>query len=211
MEVNMDKKAFTLAEVLITLGIIGVVAALTMPSLIQHYKNKVLETRIKAFYSVFKQTYGMKIAEDSELDASMITANNDPDVAMQFFDVNYRPYMKVVASQKTNKGFSARFPNGSGMHIRRTSTCGNKFGTISCTYVYFCVDYKNCKTLNENSDTTPTVDGRNTFLFWTDGGYEGINVKETREQIKSQCKAYGYYCTKLILTDGWEIRNDYPR
>ena len=31
--------AFTLAEVLITLGIIGIVAALTMPSLIANYKK----------------------------------------------------------------------------------------------------------------------------------------------------------------------------
>lgn len=31
---NKDEQAFTLAEVLITLGIIGVVAAITMPSLI---------------------------------------------------------------------------------------------------------------------------------------------------------------------------------
>ena len=31
----MEHKAFTLAEVLITLGIIGVVAAMTLPSLIQ--------------------------------------------------------------------------------------------------------------------------------------------------------------------------------
>lgn len=34
------KGAFTLAEVLITLGIIGVVAALALPSLIQNTKNK---------------------------------------------------------------------------------------------------------------------------------------------------------------------------
>ena len=35
-----NKKGFTLAEVLITLGIIGVVAAMTMPSLINNYKDK---------------------------------------------------------------------------------------------------------------------------------------------------------------------------
>ncbi len=34
------KKAFTLAETLITLGVIGVVAALTLPTLINSYKNK---------------------------------------------------------------------------------------------------------------------------------------------------------------------------
>ena len=39
------KAAFTLAEVLITLGIIGVVAALTMPSLIAHYRKQEIETR----------------------------------------------------------------------------------------------------------------------------------------------------------------------
>ena len=46
-----NKRAFTLAEVLITLGIIGVVAALTLPSLIQNYKNKELITRTKRTYS----------------------------------------------------------------------------------------------------------------------------------------------------------------
>lgn len=35
----MFKKAFTLAEILITLGIIGVVAAMTMPVLIENYKK----------------------------------------------------------------------------------------------------------------------------------------------------------------------------
>ena len=43
--------AFTLAEVLITLGIIGVVAAITMPSLVQNYKEKELTTRTKKVFS----------------------------------------------------------------------------------------------------------------------------------------------------------------
>lgn len=45
--------AFTLAEVLITLGIIGVVAALTLPSLIQNHKEKVTIVRLKQAYSLF--------------------------------------------------------------------------------------------------------------------------------------------------------------
>lgn len=49
------KKGFTLAEVLITLGIIGVVAAMTMPSLIQNYRKKEATTRIKKFYSMMSQ------------------------------------------------------------------------------------------------------------------------------------------------------------
>lgn len=47
--------AFTLAEVLITLGIIGVISALTLPSLILNYKNKVVETKLKKIYSIMNQ------------------------------------------------------------------------------------------------------------------------------------------------------------
>ena len=46
--------AFTLAEVLITLGIIGVVAALTIPSLIVKYQDKVLINQTKKAFSVFQ-------------------------------------------------------------------------------------------------------------------------------------------------------------
>ena len=45
----LDKSAFTLAEVLITLGIIGVVSALTLPVLVQKYRNNVVETKLKKF------------------------------------------------------------------------------------------------------------------------------------------------------------------
>ena len=46
------KKAFTLAEVLITLGIIGIVAAMTLPSLIANYQKKVTVNRLKQAYSM---------------------------------------------------------------------------------------------------------------------------------------------------------------
>ena len=49
------RAAFTLAEVLITLGIIGVVAAMTMPTLINKTQNKQLETAFKVAYSTFSQ------------------------------------------------------------------------------------------------------------------------------------------------------------
>lgn len=48
-------KAFTLAEVLITLGIIGVVAAMTLPMLIQNYHAIVLQVQFKRAYSILSQ------------------------------------------------------------------------------------------------------------------------------------------------------------
>ena len=53
--------AYTLAEVLITLGIIGVVAALTLPSVIQNYKKQEVLSRLKKSYAVIEQT--VKMAE----------------------------------------------------------------------------------------------------------------------------------------------------
>ena len=50
-----QRNAFTLAEVLITLGIIGVVAAITMPTLIKKYQNIVLARQLNVMYSLISQ------------------------------------------------------------------------------------------------------------------------------------------------------------
>ena len=67
---NSRKIAFTLAEVLITLGIIGVVAAMTMPALIANHRKTVLKTQFKKAYSELQQVnqnfikdYDMNICE----------------------------------------------------------------------------------------------------------------------------------------------------
>ncbi len=51
------KSAFTIAEVLITLGIIGIVATLTLPGLIAKYQEKVWLNQFKATYSILSQAY----------------------------------------------------------------------------------------------------------------------------------------------------------
>lgn len=50
----MDKKAFTLAEVLITLGIIGIVAAMTLPAVIAKYQKVQLKSQLNKSYSVMQ-------------------------------------------------------------------------------------------------------------------------------------------------------------
>ena len=60
--------AFTLAEVLITLGVIGVVAAVTMPTLIQQYKERETVAKVNQFYSMFSQAYQMAILEHGTFD-----------------------------------------------------------------------------------------------------------------------------------------------
>ena len=48
-------RAFTLAEILITLGIIGIVAAITIPMLITNYQKRLTLTRLQKHYAQLNQ------------------------------------------------------------------------------------------------------------------------------------------------------------
>lgn len=61
--------AFTLAEVLITLGIIGVVASITLPNLIAEHRAQVLQAQFKKSYSQLSQVYAMMIANGEDWSA----------------------------------------------------------------------------------------------------------------------------------------------
>ena len=52
-------KAFTLAEVLIVLAIVGIIAAITIPSLINAYNRKMLETRFRKTDAILTQAMRM--------------------------------------------------------------------------------------------------------------------------------------------------------
>ena len=62
------KFAFTLAEVLITLGIIGVVAAMTMPSLMANYQKKETVVRLQKIYSQISQVIKLAEAEHGSIE-----------------------------------------------------------------------------------------------------------------------------------------------
>lgn len=55
-----------MAEVLITLGVIGIVAAMTLPAVINNSRNKQLEAGLKRSYSVISQALDMYQAETGE-------------------------------------------------------------------------------------------------------------------------------------------------
>lgn len=63
----MYKKAFTLAEVLITLGIIGVVAALTIPILINSYQKKQTVAQLKVGYSILEGAIKRSESDNGEI------------------------------------------------------------------------------------------------------------------------------------------------
>lgn len=67
--------AFTLAEVLITLGIIGIVAALTIPGMIAKHKQKVLHTAFLRSISVFNNATKMALNEYGVESTKNMTGN----------------------------------------------------------------------------------------------------------------------------------------
>lgn len=68
VDISADKyqDSFTLAEVLITLGIIGIVAAMTLPAVINNSRNKQLEAGLKRSYSLIGQALDMHQAQSGE-------------------------------------------------------------------------------------------------------------------------------------------------
>ena len=64
----MKKRAFTLAEVLITLGIIGVVSALTIPTLVQRNTNETHVQQLKKVYATLMQASETAMAENNASD-----------------------------------------------------------------------------------------------------------------------------------------------
>ena len=66
MKKDSNKKlAFTLAEVLITLGIIGIVSAMTIPTLVKNYQKKVAVTKLQKIHAVLNQIARLAVANDS--------------------------------------------------------------------------------------------------------------------------------------------------
>ena len=93
---SRKRVAFTLAEVLITLGIIGVVASLTLPPLIQKHQKQVWVNQLKKSVSTWENGFKMMMA-DAETDDLLNTefwqklqelADGDEDFEYSCFNDN---------------------------------------------------------------------------------------------------------------------------
>ena len=110
---TFPKAAFTLAEVLITLAIIGVVAALTIPSLVQRYQERQYVTHLKKSYAVLQNAFQMAIAEHGTLDqwglSKTVTGqdeegNNILDYTATNMIFSYlEPYLKIASYENLNE------------------------------------------------------------------------------------------------------------
>ena len=144
----MKKFGFTLAEVLITLGVLGIVAAVTMPTLIQKHKEQVVTNKLKKFYSTFSQAYLMAVSENGTMDNWGLTnSNSDHSEATyasyeKFFNIMGK-YMKIVKYERKVGGrVSAYLADGSeivGIWLGQAENCN---GNNRCGDFYVRVSGK---------------------------------------------------------------------
>ena len=209
-------KAFTLSEILITLGIIGVVAAMTLPILIQSYKKHIIETRLQKFYNVMNNA--IMRAENEYGDRKIWYSNYDgfseSKNLEQFLNTYLIPYLNIVKIKKSaalpiviyfNDGsayvfFSSKlgafYPNG-------TDKCSkSKENTGKCMFYFYWLP--------------------NNEFYYDFGPYSYKYPKTTKNMSLDTLKnnsSYGcnttsnsnrYYCTKLIQNNGWKVPKDYP-
>ena len=217
------KPAFTLAEVLITLGIIGVVAALTMPSLIANYQKKVLVAQLKKDVNFIQNSVKYILAQsgvDSYLDTEYVysdgnTTKFDNEKFYKDFKLNKIPEYsldEIYAFPMTDFYAAA-----DGSCIKVVAGSSSKF---SSKYLSFTIDV--------NCIKKPNKYGRDVFTIWLDenGNIIPMDIVGTSvgssstltsyylhrlcNSLESSKKTYGPpilgYCVYKIIEDGWEMK-----
>ncbi len=210
----MKLKAFTLAEILITLGIIGVVASLTLPVLIEEHQKKETVAKLKAFNSIMGQAFQLSKTENGDWSTwdnnyfgnggpGYDWTSGDGNEQLKWLEKYVLPYLKITETSVKGKYAIVGLANGSG------------FSNYNSVY-FFCLKFSDCK------KTTETWNSRDRFIFefnrtvgFEPYGGRGFTSRDdiinhpNGEHACNKKKGTGL-CAKLIEYDGWEIRKDYP-
>lgn len=177
----MRKKGFTLAESLMTLTIIGIIAAVSLPGLLAHQQSVKLQTALKRTYLDLND-FAQYFAADKTMSVSEYTARNGLDSMIS----EYRQYMASVSkksdykwgdeakdrpykiAQLVDQSAEAGLPCDAGSHIYNTDNLGRTVAFDDAPISgkngpRVCVDI--------NGEDKPNVMGIDvfSFLFTTDG------------------------------------------
>ncbi|MBQ8459219.1 type II secretion system protein [bacterium] len=206
-------RAFTLAEVLITIGIIGVVAALTIPNLINNYKKQSTAIQLKSEYSKILQAIKLSITDNG--DPSSWDKDNKTFLAK--YIVPYlsgaSPYNNhyniIILSSKVRnnneKNLWYYWPwskNDSHLYILKSGTI------INYTNGYLTIDI--------NGPSKPNKLGIDSFVFVIDDKsvLSPLTCSATGTMSCVRDNTWEYYrggcCASLIKNNNWKIPKDYP-
>lgn len=217
---SLQKNAFTLAEVLITLGIIGVISAITLPSLMTNYQKRNAESHLKHFYSLMRQ--GIEMAQsDPEADCQIKDSYiKTPNGYHTWWDKCLAREIKTVDKKRFS---STGFENL--IILADNSAFVGYVANSTIVYFFYCTSPDKCG--------QERYDGRTSFLFTLEYtanhgmqlyAGQGNSTNKTREQLLEDCRSgikseedaginmtsKRHTCAALIQRDGWKISPDYP-
>jgi prepilin-type N-terminal cleavage/methylation domain-containing protein len=214
---NFLKKAFTLAEVLITLAIVGIVAALTIPSLMIEYKANKLRTQFLKNYSLIKQS--TKLMEE----------NGEPIDLSNFDYKTLKKYFNVAVVCGTSAGthvtkapcyyFDTKLPNTYKDYSGKTNSYssyygGGQFVLNDGTNMYFgsWPGHWIGLTVDVNGFTSPPNRmGYDTFYFYFSDGEWVYKTDGTGCMVGVLDYQNGNGCTIKAINDPnyfkWVVRN----
>lgn len=229
---DMRKQAFTLAEILITLVVIGVVAALTIPSLMNNTKNEANIAALKKFYSTMNQAL-VKIADKDcgtpgNLKECFSTHQDfENAIANQFklnkncnYDKNENCWAPV------NDNFDG---SGSETDFDSASDSALSFITLDSMSVILSTNFNTCSfhggsnvnapiynmcgTLNVdvNGIKPPNRAGIDVFMFYITSNKSPLIYPRGGKDFFpweglgcQKSKPAGYFCTARIMENGWK-------
>ena len=200
-------QGFTLAEVLITLGIIGVIAALTLPAVITKYKKQATASKLKKAYSELSQAIVLSEVENGPFYTWDLMPFGQ---SREFFDKYLRKYFKSTLkedkTQDVSHSYAIILSNGSTL-----------VSSVHPDYVEFTIktDSKTSSSRNHFNYLIEQIKTGGYYTCyvgrklapWCEGGSARLR---DREYLLNKCKSNYQGCAVLIMHDGWQIKDDYP-
>lgn len=180
------KSGFTLAEVLITLGIIGVVAAMVIPTLMNSTQSKETITSLKKVYSTLSNAYTLAQQENGSPDNWDLT--NHPENLVGYM----APYLNIT--KNCGLGGGGCFPSGTNYRGLDGSTWTD-FDSNSSLYKFQLADGTTF-TGNVLSGTCSMDGGTSTQLHNNVCGGFDVDINGFKKPNQGGKDTFAFYVTK---------------
>ncbi len=153
----MKKRGFTLAEVLITLGIIGVVATVTMPALMTNFQKQTYVAGIKKAYNTVQNAVDMYMAVEGISDLSSADFIGDTDALKTFVNQYFRIVTDCGMNMHNTSGgvqcFAEKYYTLGGSTYGSNIGKGCEYVAISADGVSLCFDTSDITGTEVNGET----------------------------------------------------------
>ena len=209
------KAAFTLAEVLVTLGIIGVVSAMTVPTLMQNYQRQSYVTQLHKTYNEMSQAL---LRYQTDRNAINLTEAGLTDInSLDSFMKNYFKIVKDCGMDETACfGSNYKKIDGSSINFMSTDDDGVRAYVLANGASIAIISGSNYFHLDVNGKKGPNIVGRDTFAIkiHSNGLLDELcnsapcSAEEREQLFTNNCiknSSLWWGCFGKILNDNWQM------